>query len=91
MKRLRNNGSRQQAPCHWCDCGEDSEHVLVDHAAIAGRLCDACFGQYLAVNVPGSRTGAYYTPEAIANPASGSGGFLSGVVQAMNPPYEAQQ
>ena len=89
MKRLRDDGSRQQALCNQCPCGEDSEHVLVDHATVTGRLCHACFAQYLAVNVPGSHTGAYYTPEAIANPAAGSGAFLLDAVAAINPPYEA--
>ena len=90
MKRLRDDGSRQQAPCHWCDCGDDSEHVLVDHATVTGRLCHSCFAQYLAVNVPGSRVGAYYTPEAIATPAMGSGVFLIDAVAAINPPWKAQ-
>lgn len=90
MKRLRNDGSRQQAPIHWCDCGEDSEHVLVDHATVTGRMCHDCFGRYLAVNVPDSRVGAYYTPETIANPAASSGTFLADAVAVINPPYEVR-
>ena len=45
-------------------------------------------GAVLGDYTPGP--GAYYTPEAIANPAAGSGAFLLEAVAAINPPYEAQ-
>ena len=87
-KRLREDGSRQQAPCHHCSCGEDSEHVLVDHATITARLCHACWGAYLEANVPDSpHLGIFYTPATVCDPVAGSGGLLAAI---SNPPYAAQ-
>lgn len=88
MKALRADGTRQQAPCFHCACGEDSEHVLVDHATITARLCHACFGTYLEANVPGSHIGKFFTPPTVFDPAAGSGGYLAAIVT--NPPFEVQ-
>lgn len=48
-----------------------------------GRNIGAVLGDY----TPGP--GACYAPEAIANPAAGSGAFLIDAVQAINPPHKA--
>lgn len=84
-RTLRPDGSRRQAPCFHCACGEDSEHVLVDHDTITARLCHGCFGAYLEANMPDSpHLGRYYTPAMVFDPDAGTGGFLAIVT---NPPF----